>query len=67
MPDLVGIELAREVRRLRPDLPIIIMSGYGGAQLTNRAAKVGISEVLRKPVHRRELAEALARALSSDH
>jgi PAS domain S-box-containing protein len=67
MPDLVGTELAFEIRRLRPSIPIILMSGYGGAQLTNRAAEIGVKEVLRKPLHRRDLAESLARALESAH
>jgi CheY-like chemotaxis protein len=65
MPDLVGTELASEIRRLRPAIPIILMSGYGGAQLTNRAAELGVNEVLRKPLHRRDLAESLARVLES--
>jgi DNA-binding NtrC family response regulator len=67
MPDLVGSELAFQIRRLRPEIPIILMSGYGGTQLTNRAAEIGVSEVLRKPLHRRDLAEALARVLESVH
>jgi PAS domain S-box-containing protein len=67
MPDLIGTELAHEIRRLRPAVPIILMSGYGGAQLTNRAAEVGVNEVLRKPLHRRDLAESLARVLGSAH
>jgi PAS domain S-box-containing protein len=67
MPELIGTELAREIRQLRPAIPIILMSGYGGAQLTNRAAEVGVTEVLRKPLHRRDLAESLARALGSAH
>jgi PAS domain S-box-containing protein len=67
MPDLVGTELAFEIRRLRPAIPIIVMSGHGGAQLTNRAAEIGVNEVLRKPLHRRDLAESLARALESAH
>src|SRR3984957_7774915 len=67
MPDLVGTELATEIRRLRPAIPIILMSGYGGAQLTNRAAEIGVNEVLRKPLHRRDLAESLARVLESAH
>jgi PAS domain S-box-containing protein len=65
MPDLVGTELASEIRRLRPAIPIILMSGYGGAQLTTRAAEIGVNEVLRKPLHRRDLAESLARVLES--
>ena len=65
MPDLVGTELAHEIRRLRPAIPIILMSGYGGTQLTSRAADIGVNEVLRKPLHRRDLAESLARVLGT--
>ena len=67
MPDLVGTDLASEIRRLRPAIPIILMSGYGGAQLTTRAAEIGVNEVLRKPLHLRDLAESLARVLESAH
>jgi PAS domain S-box-containing protein len=67
MPDLVGTELAQAVRRLRPAIPIILMTGYGGPQLANRAADIGVNEVLRKPLHRRDLAESLARVLESVH
>jgi PAS domain S-box-containing protein len=65
MPDLVGTELAFEIRRVRPAIPIILMSGYGGTQLTTRAAEIGVNDVLRKPLHRRDLAESLARVLES--
>jgi PAS domain S-box-containing protein len=67
MPDLIGTELAREIRRLRPAIPIILMSGYGGAQLAKRAAEIGVNEVLRKPLQGRDLAESLARVLGSVH
>ena len=40
MRDLTATELTREVRRLRPEIPLIPMSGYGGAQLSNAAATV---------------------------
>jgi CheY-like chemotaxis protein len=33
MPELTGTELAREIALLRPDMPIVLMSGFGGAQL----------------------------------
>jgi PAS domain S-box-containing protein len=63
MPDLVGTELAREIRQIAPGIPIILMSGYGGSQLAQRAAAIGINEVLRKPLQRPDLAESLARVL----
>jgi CheY-like chemotaxis protein len=65
MPGLTGIELTRQVRQVRPDIPVVMMSGHGGAQLAERAAAVGISEVLRKPLQRRDLSEALERTLRS--
>jgi len=65
MPDLVGTELAREIRQLAPSIPILLMSGYGGALLTQRAAAIGINEVLRKPLRQRDLADSLARALGT--
>jgi CheY-like chemotaxis protein len=67
MPDLPGTELAAEFRRIRPAVPIIVMSGYGGSQLANRAAEIGVNAVLRKPLHGRDLAESLARVLRPVH
>jgi PAS domain S-box-containing protein len=67
MPDLLGTELAQEIRRLRPNIPIILMTGYGGTQLTNRAEDIGLSEVLRKPLHRRDLADSLSRVFKTVH
>jgi PAS domain S-box-containing protein len=65
MPDLVGSEFAQEIRQIQPGVPIILMSGHGGAQLVQRAAAVGAREVLRKPLQGRDLAESLARVLRS--
>jgi predicted ATPase/signal transduction histidine kinase/CheY-like chemotaxis protein len=65
MPDLTGTELAREIRRLRPAIPIILMSGYTGAQLTERAQAAGVIDVLHKPLIRRDIAEPIARALQA--
>jgi CheY-like chemotaxis protein len=66
MPDLAGTELASEIRRLRPAAPIILMSGHGGPQLAQRAAAIGVIEVLHKPLQRRDLAESLARVLGAN-
>ena len=65
MPDLTGTELAREIRRLRPEISIILMSGYGGTQLSERAQAAGVIDVLRKPLIRRDIAEPVARALQA--
>jgi FixJ family two-component response regulator len=65
MPEIIGTDFAREIALLRPDMPIVLMSGYGGAQLQARACAVGIREVLHKPLRRRDIAECLGRVLQS--
>jgi len=63
MPELVGTDLASEIRLLRPDIPIVQMSGYSGAQLHDRAREVGIREILRKPLQRKDIAECFRHIL----
>src|SRR5208282_6071570 len=63
MPDLAGTELAREIMKIAPTIPVVLMSGYGGTQLIQRATAIGINEVLRKPLQLRDIAESLARVL----
>jgi PAS domain S-box-containing protein len=64
MPELTGTELAQEVRKLRPAIPVIMMTGYGGSKLMSQATDIGVHEVLRKPLRRRDLADSLARAFN---
>ena len=63
MPDLSGTSLAMQIRRVRPDIPIVIMSGYVDTDVMTSARSAGVKEVLRKPLRSRDLAEALGRAL----
>jgi PAS domain S-box-containing protein len=63
MPGLSGTELAVILRRHRAGLPIVLVSGYTGPMLAERALGAGITEILKKPVQSRDLAAALARAL----
>ena len=63
MPGLTGTGLADVVRRRRPDLPIVLLSGYSGPILTQDALAAGVSELLTKPLQSREIAATLARVL----
>jgi PAS domain S-box-containing protein len=64
MPELQGTELIRRVRQLRPGIPVILMTGHGSVELSQRVAQLGINEMLLKPLHSRDLAEALAQLFS---
>ncbi|WP_167772499.1 ATP-binding protein [Ramlibacter henchirensis] len=65
MPGLTGCELAREVRTLRPDLPVLVVSGDLDPQQTAAARAAGACEVLNKPLLARDLAQALQQALAA--
>jgi CheY-like chemotaxis protein len=60
MPELIGTQLALELRKLNPTIPVVIASGYGGAGFEARALSAGVNRVLRKPYRMREIADALA-------
>jgi signal transduction histidine kinase len=60
MPQLSGTQLTSALRRQLPHLPVLMISGYGGALLAQRAAAAGVTRLLTKPLQRAELAHALA-------
>jgi PAS domain S-box-containing protein len=63
MPGMSGDRLARECRRLRPDLSVILCSGSHGAPGLDDVSSQGMTECLLKPFALHELAYAIRRAL----
>jgi CheY-like chemotaxis protein len=50
MPGMDGLELLREVGRLRPELPVLMVSAYGDDERRHRADELGAAAFLSKPV-----------------
>ncbi|HEY8923177.1 MAG TPA: ATP-binding protein [Polyangia bacterium] len=65
MPNLSGLEVARAVRQLRPDLPILLLSGNIGEEVRAAAAEIGIDHVIQKPWTLEDLADAVKRQLDA--
>lgn len=63
MPNLTGLEFAREVRKISPKIPLILCTGFGGLITEDNVESLGISEVLMKPIFKNDLAKATRRAL----
>ncbi|NPT56912.1 ATP-binding protein [Paraburkholderia elongata] len=64
MPGITGLELATRIRAARPDVPVILASGYSSVALERDAKAAGIADVLRKPLRQADLAWAMSRAFS---
>ena len=63
MPELSGLDVSRTLAALRPDLPVLLISGYIFDELPAQAHRVGVREVIRKQHVLEELVPAIARAL----
>ena len=63
MPEMDGLTLASEILKLRPDLPIILCTGFSAKIVPERAQSVGIRQVLMKPLLSATLARAVRQAL----
>ena len=63
MPFLTGDDLAEELMQIRPDIPIIICTGYSEKLTEERALSMGIRAYLGKPLLKSEIAETVRRVL----
>jgi CheY-like chemotaxis protein len=64
MPEMTGEALARALHSLRPDLPIILGTGFNPTIDAEQAAALGIEAFLLKPWTVRELARIVAQVLA---
>ena len=62
MPKMSGEELARNLIAIRPDIPVIMCTGYSETMNKEKALQSGIRAFVMKPLGVKELAEALQRA-----
>ena len=63
MPRMTGIELAREVGRVRPGIPVILCTGLSGRISGPSLTEPNIRAVLMKPLNMREVAETIRSVL----
>ena len=50
MPEMDGLTLARESKRLRPTLPVVCCTGFGDARAERTAHEIGVAAFIRKPI-----------------
>jgi two-component system, cell cycle sensor histidine kinase and response regulator CckA len=67
MPHLTGAELARTLLKIRPDLPIILCTGYSDSINMADARKLSLREFILKPISLNDLGMAVRRVLKSEN
>lgn len=65
MPDMTGLDLSRKLLQLRPDLPIILTTGYSATLTAERTRELGIRELLPKPHTFHSLGTTIDRVLGT--
>jgi DNA-binding NtrC family response regulator len=67
MPGMSGMELAKEMTRIRADIPVILCTGFGhdhnGSLSPEKRELAGIRELALKPLDRAEMAGIIRRVL----
>lgn len=66
MPEMTGDLLTRNIREIAPGLPVIICTGFSERIDRKRAQRLGIKQVLMKPVNKSDLAKAARAALDGE-
>jgi DNA-binding NtrC family response regulator len=63
MPDIGGMRVLRDVKRAKPTLPVVIITGYATVRSAVQAMKLGAADYLEKPFTPDQLLKAVASAL----
>jgi len=66
LPGLSGLDLQRELGKMKNPLPIIFITGHGDIPMSVRAMKAGAIDFLAKPYRHQDLLDAIARAIECD-
>jgi len=63
MPKMTGAQLTAELQEIRPDIPVILCTGFSETIDEENIEIMGISAYIEKPILRNKMAEAIRRVL----
>jgi two-component system OmpR family response regulator len=66
LPDRSGFDVLRDLARLRPGLPVVVITGYATHDHVVRAREQGAADFLAKPFDAGELMDSVRRALDEE-
>ena len=63
MPKMTGENLSKELMKIRPDIPVILCTGFSAKIDEKKALNMGIKAFVSKPILKREIAETIRAVL----
>ncbi len=66
MPDMTGVQLAKDMLAVRPDIPIILASGFSHDANADKAREAGIKAFVTKPLTKKEIARTVRKLLDQE-
>jgi CheY-like chemotaxis protein len=63
MPRMTGLALTQEIKKIRPEIPVILCTGFSEEATPEKALQAGVSMHLFKPISKSDLAHAVQKAL----
>ncbi len=64
MPDMGGMLILRDIKKAKPSMPVIIITGYANVQTAMQAMKLGAAEYIEKPFTPDQLLKAVKTAVA---
>ena len=65
MPGMTGADLARRMMQIRPDIPIILCTGYSAIVSEEKAKGIGIKEFAMKPLAQKDISKLIRKVLDT--
>ena len=63
MPGMDGMEVFEELKEMRPDIPVIIITAYGSLEIAEEARQKGVSDFITKPFRKDTILFTMSRVL----
>ena len=63
MPQMTGVQLSEELKKIRPELPVILCTGHSDLIDEEKAKRLGIAAYVMKPVTKQEIARTIREVL----
>ncbi|MFC1592353.1 response regulator, partial [Thermodesulfobacteriota bacterium] len=67
MPKMTGFDLAVEIKKIKPEIPILLWTGFQEKNIKDRIQKSGIEDFVMKPINKREIADAIRKVLDKQN